>query len=1038
MNIVAKVQDAGRPTGTGRRPPRWVVRFLPVLGLLVGGGFLAVGSVSAHVQSFASSSSVGGSFVPVTPYRIADTRPNSGYQAAGRTLGAGQTLNVQVTGTASGDIPTGAAAAVLNVTAVDPTASGLLTVFLAGTTMPLVSNLNFVAGAIVPNLVTVPLSSTGGISIYNHAGSTNVIVDAEGYYLSTAAAKNSGLYNSLSPTRVLGNLQTGAAIGAGATTTVPVAGAGATDGVPAGASAVVVNVTAAHGTAPSFLTVFSAGVVQPTASNLNFGAGQTIANRVTVGVGSSGQIAVYNHTGTVNVDVDVDGYYTGSSGGTGALFVPITPVRLTDTRVLMNGTPIGSDSSETFGLSAASIPSNASSVAANLTVLAGNAPGYLTAYPTADTTVPVASDVNWMANGIVPNFTIADTAGSGRVAVFNSPGATSNLLIDAFGYFTPLSTNPTLTAVSPSAGPTLGGTSVAITGTNFTGATAVDFATAAATSFTVASSTSITATSPAGSPGTVNVTVTTPHGTSVTSSVDQYTYIALAATLSVSAPSTAIAGTAFSLTVTAKDSYGNTATGYTGTVHFTSTDGAAVLPGNYTFTAADAGVHTFTSGATLKTAGSQTITVTDTGTASITGTTPAITVSPNVVATLTQSTPTTPETAGTTYSVTLTATDAYGNATGSGSQTVTLAYGTNNSVLTTSSNGTKAAIGAGSGSLVAYAAGADTIALTFSSSGIATLYYMPVTATTAGTLRAAIGTVVATEATGVTVNADPISSAVAVLDPSSGGPGYGYHTTAGYWLNGELGYGVAASGAHALQVTLTDQYGNLITGSQTLTAASGFEVAASGGAFGATAPVTFSSGVGVVYVENASGYTSDLATSAIGNGTIASGTTIATTSNSVAITTPSAVTTLKNFAAGTLVSSATVSAASGAALGFSGGLAPNTTASDISYYNFQIGEYEPGTSGTVDVQIAVPNGGTAVYSMTVNGTTIVLKNTSGVAITQGSTTATASFVSSNSTFTATKGYIYSIGEAAADTTASATAPTQPVASTNDGYVRAGA
>ena len=55
-----------------------------------------------------------------------------------------------------------------------------------------------------------------------------------------------------------------------------------------------------------------------------------------------------------------------------------------------------------------------------------------------------------------------------------------------------------------------------------------------------------------------------------------------------------------------KDAYGNTATGYTGTVHFTCSDGAAVLPGNYTFTGGDNGVHTFTNAYTLKTAGSRT------------------------------------------------------------------------------------------------------------------------------------------------------------------------------------------------------------------------------------------------------------------------------------------------------------------------------------------------------------------------------------------------------------------------------------------------
>ena len=75
-----------------------------------------------------------------------------------------------------------------------------------------------------------------------------------------------------------------------------------------------------------------------------------------------------------------------------------------------------------------------------------------------------------------------------------------------------------------------------------------------------------------------------------------------------------------SVTVTAKDAFGNTATGYTGTVHFTTTDGAAVLPANYTFTGGDTGVHTFTNAYTLKTAGSQTLTATDTVTGTITGT----------------------------------------------------------------------------------------------------------------------------------------------------------------------------------------------------------------------------------------------------------------------------------------------------------------------------------------------------------------------------------------------------------------------------------
>ncbi|HEX4959208.1 MAG TPA: hypothetical protein VF173_00115, partial [Thermoanaerobaculia bacterium] len=80
--------------------------------------------------------------------------------------------------------------------------------------------------------------------------------------------------------------------------------------------------------------------------------------------------------------------------------------------------------------------------------------------------------------------------------------------------------------------------------------------------------------------------------------------------LSVVASTPQTAGVAFNVTVTAQDAFNNTTPAYTGTVHFTSTDGAATLPSNYTFTGGDAGVHVFS--ATLRTSGSRTITATDT------------------------------------------------------------------------------------------------------------------------------------------------------------------------------------------------------------------------------------------------------------------------------------------------------------------------------------------------------------------------------------------------------------------------------------------
>lgn len=91
------------------------------------------------------------------------------------------------------------------------------------------------------------------------------------------------------------------------------------------------------------------------------------------------------------------------------------------------------------------------------------------------------------------------------------------------------------------------------------------------------------------------------------------------AQLGVSAATGQAAGTAFSVTVTSQDAFGNVSAGYTGRVHFSSSDNQAVLPADYTFVAADNGVHTFT-GVILKTAGGQSLTATDTASGSVTGT----------------------------------------------------------------------------------------------------------------------------------------------------------------------------------------------------------------------------------------------------------------------------------------------------------------------------------------------------------------------------------------------------------------------------------
>ena len=126
--------------------------------------------------------------------------------------------------------------------------------------------------------------------------------------------------------------------------------------------------------------------------------------------------------------------------------------------------------------------------------------------------------------------TPAGSAGTVDVTVSTVGGTSATSAADQFTYVPA----PTVTSISPTSGPTSGGTTVTITGTNFSGATAVTFGGTAASGFTVNSNTQITATAPAQAAGTIDVRVTTGGGTSATSAADQFTYVSAPTVTSVS------------------------------------------------------------------------------------------------------------------------------------------------------------------------------------------------------------------------------------------------------------------------------------------------------------------------------------------------------------------------------------------------------------------------------------------------------------------------------------------------------------------------
>lgn len=266
------------------------------------------------VGFYASTTGPAGSRLrAVDPYRLFDTRNGTGGVAAA-PVGPDGTLAVQVLG--AGPVPaTHVSALVLNVTVTEPTASSYLTVFPADVAPPIASNLNMVTGQTVPNLVTVRVPPSGVLGFFNHNGSVHVLADVVGYY-DDRHDGTAGRFVGVTPARVLDTRPVYGPLGPNEYGVLTVAGRA---GVPPfGASAVVVNVTVTETTAPSYVTVFSDdGCTIPVASNLNFGAGQTVPNLVIVRLSTGsecasgpGRIVLYNHAGSTQLIVDVFGYFT--------------------------------------------------------------------------------------------------------------------------------------------------------------------------------------------------------------------------------------------------------------------------------------------------------------------------------------------------------------------------------------------------------------------------------------------------------------------------------------------------------------------------------------------------------------------------------------------------------------------------------------------------------------------------------------------------------------------------------------------------------
>ncbi|WP_037608058.1 PKD domain-containing protein [Streptacidiphilus rugosus] len=242
---------------------------------------------------------------------VLDTRGN-GLPKLGK-VGPGKSVTFPALQTQNTGSPEyGATAVLLSVTETDATANSFVTAYRPGQSLPNASNLNFSAGETRSTTVVAPVDAQGRVSLYNRAGSVDLIASVEGFYQRFGHV-NIPVYNKpmfpVTPARVL---DTRSGLGAPKSAAGPgnlrfkVAGVA---GIPAGATGVLVNVTAVDSSANGFLAIGGDLTYMPSASALNYMRGQITPVLVYLPI-AHGYAQLYHPYGYLNVVADVEAYST--------------------------------------------------------------------------------------------------------------------------------------------------------------------------------------------------------------------------------------------------------------------------------------------------------------------------------------------------------------------------------------------------------------------------------------------------------------------------------------------------------------------------------------------------------------------------------------------------------------------------------------------------------------------------------------------------------------------------------------------------------
>ena len=363
-------------------------------------------------------------FIPITPCRVADTRPQYG---GGGPIPGGtvETFPVQGNAGACTGIPTTAAAYSLNVTVVPPGSLGYLTVWPAGETQPKVSTMSSPDGRVRANAAVIPAGSIdqGGVSVYA-SDTTNVVLDLDGYFEPIPTSDPVLAFYPLTPCRVL-DTRKGQILQAGQQYTFPISGS---CNIPNSATAFSLNFTAVPPAPLGFLTVWPTGQTQPKASTLSAPTGTVTANAALADAGTGGAIDVYPSDNT-NLVIDVNGYFAPASSAPGGLSLfTLTPCRALDTRP--NGQFSGTLPVDAV-VSSCALPNTAQAIIMNATVVPPGPLGFLTLWPNGQSR-PLASTLSALDGQITSNMAVVPTTNGFINAYASDP---TQLVVDLFNYF---------------------------------------------------------------------------------------------------------------------------------------------------------------------------------------------------------------------------------------------------------------------------------------------------------------------------------------------------------------------------------------------------------------------------------------------------------------------------------------------------------------------------------------------------------------------------------------------------------------------------